>query len=102
MQIDPNGYTIAIASDVPIFRGRLENFRQRKRTNFPPDALGLYGWPLLRINHVANDGVGFIGQKNAIRIRLAFQSGGQVYLAADNRVVHAIVASEISYITKSR
>jgi transposase len=94
--------TIAIAADVPIFLGPVEKIRKRKRTDFPPDPLGLYGWPLLRINHVANDGVGFIGQKNAIGIRLAFQSGGQVYLAADDRVVHAIVASEISDVAEPR
>ena len=59
-------------------------------------SLSLYGILLLGQNDVFDERIGFMAEQNAAELGMRLQSGRQVHFAADDGVVHAVLAAEIA------
>ncbi len=65
-------------------------------------ALHLEPAGLFAIDPVFDMGVGLVGNNNLTGRGGAFQAGGQIDAAADDRIVHAVIAAEIAHRAKVR
>ena len=60
------------------------------------NSLGVNGRPFCGEDLVLNQGVGVMTEENAAKLSVRLQPGSQVYLAANDRVVHAVLTAKVA------
>ena len=64
--------------------------------------LASMGGPLLCGDVASNQCVGFVGEEDAVWIRMLFEAGREIDLATDDRVVHPVGTPEVTHIAVAR